>query len=169
MMSQAWFKGTAQGRWPAANGLWPGMLSPNWSRLRRPLASAAFRARQQQPASPRGDPASTAHSARTAVCASPGRYWLKPRRTSRSPAPLARFSLSGWTPRRRSLLLRAPINAGVADTRNDCFAQLNGTFCASSASQTSALPSDGARQSPRGDSEPPEEIFGPFGSADRLN
>ena len=39
----------------------------------------------------------------------------------------------------------------------------------SSASQTSGLPSDGARQSPRGDSEPPEEIFGPLGSAERLN
>ena len=39
----------------------------------------------------------------------------------------------------------------------------------SSASHTSGLPSDGARQSPRGDSEPPEEIFGPLGSAERLN
>ena len=39
----------------------------------------------------------------------------------------------------------------------------------SSASQASGLPSDGARQSPRGDSEPPDEIFGPLGSAERLN
>ena len=39
----------------------------------------------------------------------------------------------------------------------------------SSASHTSGLPSDGARQSPRGDSEPPEEILGPLGRAERLN
>ena len=45
---------------------------------------------------------------------------------------------------------------------------LSGT-ASSSASQTSGLPSDGARQSPRGDSEPPEEIFGPLGRAERLN
>jgi hypothetical protein len=38
-----------------------------------------------------------------------------------------------------------------------------------SASQVSADASLGARQSPRGESEPPEEIFGPFGAADRLN
>src|SRR5437764_150763 len=39
----------------------------------------------------------------------------------------------------------------------------------SSSSQTSGLPSDGARQSPRGDSDPPDEIFGPLGNAERLN
>ena len=39
----------------------------------------------------------------------------------------------------------------------------------SSASHTRALPSDGARQSPRGDSEPAGDTFGPFGIADRLN
>src|SRR6185312_8046167 len=44
-----------------------------------------------------------------------------------------------------------------------------GTFAASSASQAAALPSDGARQSPRGLSDPPELIFGPFGTAERLN
>jgi hypothetical protein len=33
----------------------------------------------------------------------------------------------------------------------------------------SAHASDGARQSPRGDSDPPDEIFGPLGSAERLN
>ena len=38
-----------------------------------------------------------------------------------------------------------------------------------SASHTTADPSDGARQSPRGDSEPPDDTFGPFGIADRLN
>ena len=36
-------------------------------------------------------------------------------------------------------------------------------------SQALALPSDGARQSPRGDSEPPALTFGPFGIAERLN
>jgi hypothetical protein len=44
-----------------------------------------------------------------------------------------------------------------------------GTFSSSSASHALACASEGARQSPRGDSEPPEEIFGPFGSVDRLN
>ena len=38
-----------------------------------------------------------------------------------------------------------------------------------SSSQMSGLPSDGARQSPRGDSDPPDEIFGPLGTAERLN
>ena len=37
------------------------------------------------------------------------------------------------------------------------------------AKQTFALASEGARQSPRGDSDPPEEIFGQLGSAERLN
>src|SRR5260221_10202454 len=46
---------------------------------------------------------------------------------------------------------------------------LSGTFRSSSSSQTAACESDGARQSPRGESEPPEEIFGPFGKAERLN
>ena len=43
-----------------------------------------------------------------------------------------------------------------------------GTF-ARSASQIVALPSEGARQSPRGESEPPEPTFGPLGRALRLN
>jgi hypothetical protein len=38
-----------------------------------------------------------------------------------------------------------------------------------SSSQMRADMSEGARQSPRGDSEPPAETFGPFGSAERLN
>src|SRR4051812_27238896 len=38
----------------------------------------------------------------------------------------------------------------------------------SALSQTSALPSEGARQSPRGESEPPEPTFGAFGMALRL-
>ena len=46
---------------------------------------------------------------------------------------------------------------------------LSGTPASSSSSHTLALASDGARQSPRGDSEPPDEIFGPLGSAERLN
>jgi hypothetical protein len=44
-----------------------------------------------------------------------------------------------------------------------------GTFACSSSIHTRAFPSEGARQSPRGDNEPPDEIFGPFGKADRLN
>src|SRR5476651_499189 len=44
-----------------------------------------------------------------------------------------------------------------------------GTVFSSSASHTSGEPSEGARQSPRGDSEPPDEILGPLGSAERLN
>jgi len=46
---------------------------------------------------------------------------------------------------------------------------LSGTPSSSSSSHTLAFASDGARQSPRGDKEPPEEIFGPLGSAERLN
>src|SRR5205085_11996590 len=45
----------------------------------------------------------------------------------------------------------------------------SGTLRSNSSSQTAACASDGARQSPRGDKEPPEEIFGPFGNAERLN
>src|SRR5690242_8911605 len=44
-----------------------------------------------------------------------------------------------------------------------------GTLRSSSASQAVALPSEGARQSPRGDSEPPAVTLGPFGIAERLN
>src|SRR6188472_2438536 len=46
---------------------------------------------------------------------------------------------------------------------------LVGTDAFSSASQTSGLPSEGARQSPRGDSDPPDDILGPLGNAERLN
>jgi hypothetical protein len=44
----------------------------------------------------------------------------------------------------------------------------HGTF-SKSASHAAAEESLGARQSPRGDSEPPELTFGPFGKAERLN
>src|SRR5205085_2613819 len=44
-----------------------------------------------------------------------------------------------------------------------------GTFSRNSVSHTSASESLGARQSPRGESEPPDPIFGPFGMAERLN
>ena len=70
-----------------------------------------------------------------------------------SPAGQARFTL---TVPARPIKLWAEFN-------------LSGTLSANSASQTLASRSEGARQSPRGDSEPPEEIFGPFGSAERLN
>ncbi|MEZ4610643.1 MAG: hypothetical protein R2838_10425 [Caldilineaceae bacterium] len=38
-----------------------------------------------------------------------------------------------------------------------------------SSSQTVASESLGARQSPRGESEPPDPTLGPLGSAERLN
>src|SRR4051794_21156738 len=41
--------------------------------------------------------------------------------------------------------------------------------CSSSASQTSAEESLGARQSPLGESEPPEPILGALGTHERLN
>jgi len=44
-----------------------------------------------------------------------------------------------------------------------------GTFSRNSFSHTSASESLGARQSPRGESEPPDPTFGPFGMAERLN
>jgi hypothetical protein len=45
----------------------------------------------------------------------------------------------------------------------------SGTFNRNSSSQALALPSENARQSPRGESEPLAETFGPFGMAERLN
>src|ERR1700760_3168028 len=39
----------------------------------------------------------------------------------------------------------------------------------SSSSHIRADRSEGARQSPRGDSDPPADTFGPLGSAERLN
>ena len=48
-------------------------------------------------------------------------------------------------------------------------AQASGTSRSISSSQTLADMSDGARQSPRGDSAPPEDTLGPLGSAERLN
>ena len=44
-----------------------------------------------------------------------------------------------------------------------------GTLRRNSSSQIVASESLGARQSPRGESEPPEPTLGPLGSADRLN
>ena len=48
-------------------------------------------------------------------------------------------------------------------------AQICGTSRSNSSSQTRALPSEGARQSPRGESEPPAATLGPLGRAERLN
>src|SRR5690606_36098494 len=50
-----------------------------------------------------------------------------------------------------------------------CLLPHSGTFASSSSSHTRAVLSEGARQSPRGDSEPPVTTFGPFGRAERLN
>ena len=47
--------------------------------------------------------------------------------------------------------------------------QSSGTSRSISSSQVRADMSDGARQSPRGDSDPPCDTFGPLGNADRLN
>ena len=44
-----------------------------------------------------------------------------------------------------------------------------GILFSNSLIQTSAELSDGARQSPLGESEPPEATLGPFGTADLLN
>src|SRR5437667_8458966 len=44
---------------------------------------------------------------------------------------------------------------------------LSGTPASSSSSHTVAMASEGARQSPRGDNEPLEEVFGPLGKAAR--
>jgi len=44
-----------------------------------------------------------------------------------------------------------------------------GVLLASSASHGAAVPSEGARQSPRGESAPPAETLGPLGIAERLN
>ena len=64
----------------------------------------------------------------------------------------------------RALLLHlARLEVGVRIA-----AQASGTF-SSSASQAAASPSLGARQSPRGESEPPEPTFGAFGTQERLN
>ena len=47
--------------------------------------------------------------------------------------------------------------------------QSSGTSRSISSSQVRADMSDGARQSPRGDSDPPADTLGPLGSAERLN
>ena len=60
----------------------------------------------------------------------------------------------------------------TATDRHEAQRRCAGRSCtnrSSSSSQTLAGASDGARQSPRGDSEPPEPTFGPFGTAERLN
>ena len=53
--------------------------------------------------------------------------------------------------------------------KNPYFAAGPGTLFSSSSSHTSAVESLGARQSPRGDSEPPEPTLGALGMAERLN
>src|SRR6185503_9990747 len=45
----------------------------------------------------------------------------------------------------------------------------SGTFARNSFNHSPASASLGARQSPRGDKDPPEPTFGPFGIAERLN
>src|SRR5882762_1063838 len=52
--------------------------------------------------------------------------------------------------------------------RRDRRRNQSGTLPSSSSSQILALPSEGARQSPRGERLPPETTFGPLGNAERL-
>ena len=59
--------------------------------------------------------------------------------------------------------LRSRIVAGYAPAAG------SGTLRRNSSSQMVASASLGARQSPRGDSEPPEPTLGPLGMAERLN
>src|SRR5690606_9767120 len=83
----------------------------------------------------------------------------------------------GRPPRRRFLPLSSAIGAGTyvsmragargpADAR---FRQSPGTSRSISASQAVDAASEGIRQSPRGESEPPASTFGAFGRAERLN
>ena len=65
----------------------------------------------------------------------------------------------GAEPRRRALVL-------VLDDENR---RAHSGTRSRSASQARAFASDGIRQSPRGESDPPAETFGPFGRAERLN
>src|SRR4029077_3281435 len=58
---------------------------------------------------------------------------------------------------------------GRRPVRSEQGYSVSGTLRSSSSSQAAACESDGARQSPRGDNEPPDEILGPFGRAERLN
>src|ERR1700735_3883198 len=69
------------------------------------------------------------------------------------------------------LVATAKVVGGQAKCGHDMVAHAGsfGTLRSNSASQALALPSDGARQSPRGDNEPPALTLGPFGIAERLN
>ena len=83
----------------------------------------------------------------------------------------ARFRARAATSSALRIGSRGRVLPRTARRRAQCAGRLNGlgTFLSMSASHTSALPSDGARQSPRGLNDPPCETFGPFGIADRLN
>ena len=62
--------------------------------------------------------------------------------------------------------MREGIDAGAGSLLLN---QSSGISRSISSSQVRADMSDGARQSPRGDSDPPCDTFGPFGIAERLN
>jgi hypothetical protein len=64
---------------------------------------------------------------------------------------------------------KMPWTAVTMATRPHPVQGTSGTFARSSLSQAADEPSLGARQSPRGDSEPPVPTFGAFGIAERLN
>ena len=91
-------------------------------------------------------------------------------------APLIRLDRTGVEPRmnfgrERSRHLLPQAGEGTREAVNLRVAPHSpfGTLASSSASQVSACESLGARQSPRGESEPPDATFGPFGMAERLN
>jgi hypothetical protein len=93
----------------------------------------------------------------------------------RSVASSPRFYVSSAVDSRTSGCHRSPRDplaghyaAGRAGRRH-AQAQSSGTSRSISSCQVLADLSDGARQSPRGDSDPPWDTLGPFGNADRLN
>src|SRR3954465_893603 len=78
-----------------------------------------------------------------------------------------RISWAGRPRRRRGWKERRGRRDASCRTRPH-YPSFAGTL-ARSASQALALPSEGARQSPRGESEPPEPTLGAFGATLRLN
>ena len=69
----------------------------------------------------------------------------------------------------RQLFLMFQFSKLFVTDRRGTVSHSSGISRSISSSHTLADMSDGARQSPRGDSAPPEETFGPLGSAERLN
>jgi hypothetical protein len=63
-----------------------------------------------------------------------------------------------------------PLHDHLGDVEDDGLHRIgHGTFLSNSSSHSRAEVSDGIRQSPRGDSDPPRTTLGPLGRAERLN